>query len=120
MAHWIIDDHGFGGQFYKCSNCGDTWCDIYNNVSMEEQCPSCGEPIDEDATEYIEKAKNRLPIQLRDTYKYLREYEKLEHKVIELTGYDLDKLVELFAAGYTLRPPKYNSSLVAALEEGDD
>ena len=59
MAHWIIDDHGFGGQFYKCSECGDSWCDIYNDHLSEDNCPSCGAPIDEDETEYIEKTHRK-------------------------------------------------------------
>ena len=25
MAHWIIDDHGFGGMFYRCSKCGNNY-----------------------------------------------------------------------------------------------
>ena len=54
MAHWIIEDHGFGGQYYRCSECRESWCDIYKDVSMEETCPHCGAPINEDENEYLE------------------------------------------------------------------
>lgn len=54
MAHWIIDDHGFAGVDYKCSACGRTWNIYYNDVSMSEECPNCGSPIDDDANEYID------------------------------------------------------------------
>lgn len=57
MAHWIIEDHGFGGQIYTCSECRESWNDIYSNVSMDETCPNCGALINEDETEYIENNK---------------------------------------------------------------
>ena len=81
MAHWIIDYRGFGGTYYKCSECGENWCDIYSDVSIEENCPNCGALINEDEVEYIEKKKKN----------------------------DMKKLIELFAAGYTLQPPTYLS-----------
>ena len=59
MAHWIIEDQGFGGQVYKCSECGDSWNDIYSDISRETECPNCGALIHEDETEYIEN-NNRL------------------------------------------------------------
>ncbi|MBR5796379.1 MAG: hypothetical protein IKY26_09565 [Erysipelotrichaceae bacterium] len=54
MAHWIIEDNGFGGQTYRCSNCREAWNDLYDDISREDVCPECGESIDEDNTEYIE------------------------------------------------------------------
>lgn len=58
MAHWIVDDHGFGGQDYRCSRCNQSWSDIYySDISMKEHCPSCGAPIDIDKTEYLEKKR---------------------------------------------------------------
>ena len=45
MAHWIIEDHGFGGQYYKCSNCGEVWCDLFYGVSSQNKCPECGENL---------------------------------------------------------------------------
>lgn len=55
MAHWIIMDKGFGGQFYRCSKCGGSWCDIFYDPGMWDQCPNCGEEIDEDEVEYEDK-----------------------------------------------------------------
>lgn len=114
MAHWIIDDHGFGGQYYRCSECGKGWCDIYSDVSMEENCPNCGVSINEDENEYIEKKKKptfsfnpALVITRRS--ETIRAYDEMETTLIKLTGYDMKKLIELFASGYTLQPPTYMS-----------
>lgn len=113
MAHWIIDDHGFGGQYYKCSECGDSWCDIYNDHLSDDNCPSCGAEINHDATEYIEKKKYRAPIipelSMIKRSDSLQKYEELEYKINKLTGFNIAQLVELFAAGYTLRAPKGTS-----------
>lgn len=53
MAHWIIDDHGFGGMFYTCSKCGATYCDIFNDVGGEERCPDCNSLINDDENVYM-------------------------------------------------------------------
>ena len=53
MAHWIIDDWGFGGSYYKCSHCGESWWDILDDINMEDYCPNCGEPINDDDNEYL-------------------------------------------------------------------
>ena len=57
MAHWIIDDHGFGGMFYRCSECGAIYCDIFSDVGGEEECPNCSSPIDEDANVYMKNGR---------------------------------------------------------------
>lgn len=57
MAHWIIEDHGFGGQTYICSNCRNAWNDLYHYDILKDNCPECGEDIDKDANEYIEEIK---------------------------------------------------------------
>lgn len=57
MAHWIIDDHGFGGQYYKCSECGAGFWDIFDDVCGEEACPKCKSPINEDENVYTENWK---------------------------------------------------------------
>ena len=113
MAHWIIEDHGFGGQYYRCSECRESWCDIFKDVSREEKCPNCGATINEDETEYIEEKKPTIfgvPTLSKSTVRAsLQAYCELETKLIQLTGFNLEKLVELFAAGYELRPPEYKS-----------
>ena len=38
----------------------------------------------------------------------LRDYGEKENRLIGLTGFDMEKLIELFAAGYTLQPPDYS------------
>lgn len=112
MAHWIIEDHGFGGQIYMCSECRESWNDIYSDVSMEEKCPNCGAPINEDETKYVEKKKINTSfispsLVITNRVNALQKYDEMNTTLIHLTGYDMEKLIELFAAGYTLQPPKY-------------
>ena len=56
MAHYIIDDWGFSGTYYRCSECGCVFWDILERID-HEQCPNCGELIDEDASVYMVKGK---------------------------------------------------------------
>lgn len=119
-AHWIIEDHGFGGTSYMCSECRESWNDIYHDVSMEDTCPHCGAFINDDDNKYIEdKKKPRIDIptiptlhlgkfiKMTDESETIRKYEESVSKLIKISGYDVDKLIELFAAGYTLQPPNY-------------
>lgn len=125
MAHWIIEDHGFGGQYYKCSECGETWCDIYHDVAGEENCPHCGAQINEDETEYLEKGEkkefttNFLGKWIESGLPGLGKYIEKETKLIQVSGFDIDKLIELFAAGYTLQPPDHKSMTMFDLEKGE-
>jgi hypothetical protein len=112
MAHWIVDDHGFGGAYYRCSNCREVWCNIYDDVSMEETCPHCGAPIDDEKEYMEEKKKPTIPFNLAtiinnriEDVHARKAYEENEQKLIALTGFNIEKLIELFAAGYTLQPP---------------
>ena len=57
MAHWIIDDRGFGGTYYSCSECKTSYCDIFKDVCGENKCPNCGAPIDEEANIYMKNGK---------------------------------------------------------------
>lgn len=57
MAHWIIDDHGFGGMFYICSECGASYCNIFEDVGCEDECPNCDSPMDEDANVYMKNGR---------------------------------------------------------------
>ena len=40
-----------------------------------------------------------------------REFEEQENRLIQVSGFDMEKLIELFAAGYTLQPPGTPRSL---------
>lgn len=126
MAHWIIEDHGFGGQYYRCSECGESWCDIYDDVCGEEKCPNCGAPINEDETEYLEKSekkeftRNFMGKWIESGLPGLGKYIEKETKLIQVSGFDIDKLIELFAAGYTLQPPDYKSMERLLAEEAKD
>lgn len=57
MAHWIINDKGLQGAFYKYSNCGEIYWDILDKINYK-QCPTCKVSIDEDKEEYY-KDPNR-------------------------------------------------------------
>lgn len=56
MAYWIVEDHGFCGQHYRCSNCRNVWIDTYEDIP-ENACPKCGRPINQNKTKYIDKPK---------------------------------------------------------------
>ena len=106
MAHWIIEDHGFGGQYYTCSDCGNRWWSILNKILTKDICSNCGAVIDMDENEYIDETSMLSKSTVRAS---LQAYCELETKLIQLTGFNLEKLVELFAAGYKLRAPDYKS-----------
>lgn len=53
MAHWIIEDKGFGGVVYKCSNCGELWNEYYQSYP-KDFCAFCGEDMKDEA-EYVEE-----------------------------------------------------------------
>ena len=57
MAHWIIDDYGFGGTFYKCSECGKLYWDVHEDVNGEDKCPNCNSSMDEDANVYMKNGR---------------------------------------------------------------
>lgn len=59
MAHWIIRDHGFAGQDYKCSVCGEVFVDLYRDI--KDTCPSCGVAINEDENEYPDETPEDTP-----------------------------------------------------------
>ena len=109
MAHWIIEDHGFGGTTYTCSRCRDSWNDIYRDVSAEDNCPTCGYPMN-DENEYVEQKKSVkfpkisfIPTSETET---IRKYEEQIVNLVKVSGYKIDELIERFAAGYTLQPPE--------------
>lgn len=132
MAHWIIEDKGFGGQVFQCSNCGDLWNDIFHSeVGCWDKCPSCGEEMDEER-EYVEEnplkkiadavGKIQIPkldVKMFDTSafdKHIQEAkrrEELVSRLEELTGMSLESLVEKFAAGWTLKEPEVVTGLHA-------
>ena len=62
MAHWIISDRVSGGQCFKCSECGDSWCGDYNDHLSEDNCPGCGALIDHEDIEYIEKICEKVDV----------------------------------------------------------
>jgi hypothetical protein len=124
MAHWIIDDHGFGGTYYTCSECGEVFIDIFEDVCGEDKCPHCGSVINDEENEYYKNGRKETESEnkkcslnkciqsmnlLRETeyLKRIRDVEEKLHKLEYLSGYKLDRLIELFAAGYTLQTPPY-------------
>ena len=63
MAHWIIDDHGFGGTYYTCSACGKIYWDILDPVSSTDSCPCCKSPINEDENVYKRNGRLEEPVE---------------------------------------------------------
>ena len=57
MTHRIIDDHGFGGMYYKCSECGESQWDILDKHCGGETCSNCGAAMDEEDTVYMKNGR---------------------------------------------------------------
>ena len=55
--HWIVDEHGFGGTYYQCSNCGAMHWDILKDVDTSGPCPYCNAPLHEGETVYMKDGK---------------------------------------------------------------
>lgn len=133
MAHWIIEDKGFGGSEFQCSNCGDLWNDIFHSgVGCWKKCPSCGEEMDErsdvmsseerldDEREYVEEKKTK---QLANSFKNITEsiskatiayqnmgdaIRRIDENVMTLeqvSGMSIENLIKLFSAEWVLTPP---------------
>lgn len=51
------------------------------------------------------------------TMRVCQKYEKENTVLVQLTGHDITELVALFAAGYTLEPPKYEDNKLSDLED---
>ena len=41
----------------------------------------------------------------------IQRYEQMEAKIVQLTGHDMERLLDLLAKGYTLQPPTYPDSI---------
>lgn len=41
LAHWLVEDHGFAGTTYTCSNCGEPFNDLFHRVYEFDKCPKC-------------------------------------------------------------------------------
>lgn len=124
MAHWIIEDKGFSGLVFNCSNCGASWNDIFHSgIGCWEKCPNCHEDMDEER-EYLEEnplkkiadAASKLQVPKLDVKmfdvsafdKHIQETKRrdeLVRRLEEVTGMSLEELVSKFAAGYTLKEP---------------
>ena len=132
MTHWIIEDKGFGGVQYTCSKCKNTWNDLYQTTVGEWNiCPWCHRRIDRDKDEYIEekpgleKVKEAIekldsipPIHINWSSEYKRDATNIR-KLEQVSGKSIEELVELFAAGWTLRPPTKFSDLLSMLDMED-
>lgn len=86
MAHWIIEDKGFGGTDYQCSECGNIWNDLFykGSLSMAERCPGCEASFNEDEIEYVEQTKNdEQPMYYyEDAIEFIRSRSDLSEDVI--------------------------------------
>lgn len=71
-------------------------------------------PVMDDYVTYITSLhKNYYVKQLADA---CRQYGEKEIAITELTGLNLDELIRVLSAGWTLEPPVYNTSLSEAVK----
>ena len=130
MAHWIIEDKGFGGSWYECSECHASYCDLYDNAAGGERCPKCSADMDLDSNEYVdekEKVSNKLqkladaigkitipnfnikPFDVSAFEGHIQDAKERDERIhrLEMTsGMTLDDILEKFAAGYVLVPTR--------------
>lgn len=92
MAHWIVDDKGFGGVFYQCSNCGEY------EYRFEEKCSNCGAEMDEESV-YLDEInppkkkvddKHILNILLSKEMEISHKFHNTVEEILRL-GYDNDR-----------------------------
>lgn len=104
MAHLIIEDKGFGGTIYGCSHCGRHWNDLFDDVSKLNVdcivCPNCGEPINEDETEYLDnkpkEKKKEISITVDSLQDILNEYFDVPN---DTYAYNLTRVKSAFDIG---------------------
>ena len=75
MAHWKVEDLGFGGTKYTCSECGYLWNDLFY-VCDVEYCPNCGAHM-VGGNEYVdEKPKKQTKKEkiIKKFVEYLKEH----------------------------------------------
>lgn len=130
MAHWIIEDKGFGGSWYECSECHASYCDLYDNAAGGEKCPKCSADMDLDSNEYVDEkekvsnslrkiadAMDKLMIPRLDIKPFnvsafeghiqaAKERDEKIHKLEMVSGMTLDDILAKFAAGYVLVPTR--------------
>ena len=98
---------------------------MYSRCNLE-----CGKECEKltDVEEYIPpsflkiltKHNNLFMKGLSNGLKTSEEFQKLNEDAIkleQLSGYSLDKLIEIFAAGWTLEPPKKRCTVSELLKE---
>ena len=104
MAHLIIEDQGFGGTFYNCSHCGKCWHDLFDDVSKLNVdcivCPNCGEPLNEDETEYLDnkpkEKKKEISITVDSLQDILNQYFDVPN---DTYAYNLTRVKSAFDIG---------------------
>ena len=124
MAHWIIEDKGFGGQVYTCSYCRNSWNDLYHpTVGQWDICPWCHEKIDdevdvaklENALKKIADAASKIKIHKLDIKPFdvsafeglieaAKDRDEKLHKLEQVSGMTLDDILAKFAAGWVMVP----------------
>lgn len=90
MAHWIIEDMGFVGTNYTCSECGKMYNDIFTEIDIDGDCPGCGAHMDEDEAEaeYVEETSK--PSKLFDRFtslSILKEFSRDMYPSYDLFGH---------------------------------
>lgn len=99
MAHWIIDDHGFAGIDYTCSECGNIFNNLYTDISSGDNCPYCHTHMDENETNLINE---------------LLHFAKSNNLLFECT---LDTKVECYVFRFRNQKQTWGRSILVSQEE---
>lgn len=99
MAHWIIEDNGFAGSIYECSECRESWSDLFKlpdgeYISYHEHCPNCNAPINDDADEYIcnHVMRNATKEENEIVNKYI---DSISHTIIPLNIDEIEAVINI-------------------------
>ena len=103
MAHWIIEDKGFGGQDYTCSNCKECWNDLFHNPYTWNVCENCRECIEEGKEEYIEEDYKDCNEKIAFPFQFMNQYLLGEidlDSALDSTLQEVDKLIHEYLNKY--------------------
>lgn len=88
MAHWIIENIGFGRQNYACSNCGQIYSNVFRDPGTWDECPNCGAKINDDEEDEYESDAVHRPFAKMEKIKEMvglgEDVETDDHRSIKM------------------------------------
>lgn len=57
-AHWVVKYYGINGVMCICSNCRESYHDLFGDIISKNKCPKCNIDIDKDVIDYSNPTEN--------------------------------------------------------------